>query len=408
MFYEAELRFLRNTFKKCRIQTNLVDISQPLSARQDLGLFVFLHHLVDTECPLYQILPPVQPAVIYRLTDPLFCQYMYLQLPDIPGEPLLLIGPFLPDVPTDGQLMEWTEQSGLPIEVQKLLPDHYRNIPVLPSSSHLYVVLETFAEHLWGPNGYQFEPIDRHDLSLLSPMQKKASLSEEKDALWNVKNMELRYSYENELINAVSKGQIHKADILLNNFASFSFEQRLADPIRNAKNYCIIMNTLLRKAAEHGGVHPVYLDSQSSLFAAEIEQLPSLERVSPLMEEMIRTYCQLVRNHSVKNYSPPIQKIITVIDSDLTGDLSLHNFARILNVSSSYLSTLFKRETGQTLTEYINTRRIQYASHLLSSTKLQIQTIAQHCGIVDVQYFSKVFKRLTGKTPKEYRESLRH
>ena len=406
MFYEAELRFLRDTFKKCRIQTNLVDISQPLSSRQDLGLFVFLNHIVDIEKPLHRILPPVTPGIIYRLTDPLFCQYMYMQLPDIPGDPLLLIGPFLPHIPSEEELMEWTEQSGLPIEGQKLLPDHYRNTPILPPSSHLYMVLDTFAEHLWGPNGYQFEQLSRDSLALLRPMQQKASLSQEKDALWNVKNMELRYSYENELINAVSKGQTHKADILLDNFSAFSFEQRLSDPIRDGKNYCIIMNTLLRKAAEQGGVHPVYLDSQSSLFAAEIEQLASLDRMPMLMSTMIRAYCQLVRNHSVKNYSPPIQKVITVIDSDLTGDLSLHNFAKILNVSSSYLSTLFKKETGQTLTEYINNRRIKYASHLLASTKLQIQTIAQHCGIVDVQYFSKVFKKLTGKTPKEYRESL--
>lgn len=407
MFYEAELRFLRDTFKKCRIQTNLVDISQPLNTRQDLGLFVFMQLIVDTELPLRQILPPIQSAVIYRMTDPLFCQYLYLQLPDISEDLLLLIGPFLPSVPTDELLMEWTEQSGLPLEGQKLLSDHYHNIPILPTTSHLYMVLDTFAERLWGTNGYQFEQVDRNDFSLLRPMQEKAFLSEEKDSLWNVKNMELRYSYENDLINAVSKGQSHKADILLNNFTAFSFEQRLIDPIRNAKNYCIIMNTLLRKAAEQGGVHPVYLDSQSSLFATEIEQLPSLDRVEGLMAEMIRAYCRLVRNHSVKNYSPPIQKIITVIDSDLTADLSLHNFARILNVSSSYLSTLFKKETGQTLTEYINTRRIKYASHLLGSTKLQIQTIAQHCGIVDVQYFSKVFKRLTGKTPKEYRDALK-
>ena len=219
--------------------------------------------------------------------------------------------------------------------------------------------------------------------------------------------MELRYSYENELMNAVSKGQTHKADILLQNFSTFSFEQRLSDPVRNAKNYCIIMNTLLRKAAEQGGVHPVYLDGTSSLCATKIEQLTSLEAISPLMSEMFRAYCRLVRNHSMEHFSPPVQKIITLIDSDLTANLTLRTLADMLNVSSSYLSTLFKKETGQTLTEYINGRRIKHAMHLLKTTRLQVQTVAQHCGIVDVQYFSKIFKRTTGMTPKEYRDSLK-
>ena len=44
---------------------------------------------------------------------------------------------------------------------------------------------------------------------------------------------------------------------------------------------------------------------------------------------------------------------------------------------------------------------------LLRTTKLQIQTIAQHCGIMDVHYFSRIFKKVTGQTPKEYRAALK-
>ena len=93
-----------------------------------------------------------------------------------------------------------------------------------------------------------------------------------------------------------------------------------------------------------------------------------------------------------------------LIDSDLSANLSLSSLAATQNVSSGYLSTIFKRETGKTITEYISDERIKLASRLLTTTHLQIQTIALHCGIIDVQYFSKTFKKKTGKTPKEYRE----
>ena len=67
----------------------------------------------------------------------------------------------------------------------------------------------------------------------------------------------------------------------------------------------------------------------------------------------------------------------------------------------------YAEETGKNITEYIREKRMKHAEHLLSSTPLQIQTVALHCGIMDVQYFSKLFKKHSGKTPKEYRESIK-
>lgn len=240
----------------------------------------------------------------------------------------------------------------------------------------------------------------------------ESSISSEKmwanreQTVGNAQEMERRYAHENELMQAVAKGQIHKAERLLSSFSVMSVEERVTDSVRNMKNYCIILNTLLRKAAENGGVHPVYLDGVSSVFAKKIEAIKMISEAPILMREMARSYCRLVRKHSIHQYSPPVQKAITYIDSDLTADLSLSALAAMQNVSAGYLSALFRQETGQTLTEHVNQKRIKYAMQLLKTTNLQVQTIAQHCGIVDAHYFSKLFKKYVGKTPKEYRDSL--
>lgn len=108
----------------------------------------------------------------------------------------------------------------------------------------------------------------------------------------------------------------------------------------------------------------------------------------------------------MKGYSLLIRKVLTRIDYDLTADLSLKTQADLLNVNASYLSTLFKKETGTTLTDYVNKKRVDNAIFLLNSTNMQIQTIAQYCGIPDVNYFTKIFKKYISQTPKEYRESV--
>ena len=405
MFYEAELRLLRDTFRKCRIQTGIADLSVPLDQRPDLHLHTFISSKLDTSKPLRQLLPAIKPATIYRLTDPFNCRYMFLLLPELSSDMLFFIGPYLSLAPTRQQIMEWSEKRGITPSQLKQLESYYGSVPILPDVSQLLVLLDTFGERLWGMNNFSVEDVDSDALAAPVTLTEKKVPSGDRDTLWNMQNMEQRYSYENELMDAVSKGQLHKADMLLANFSTFSFEQRVADPVRNAKNYCIIMNTLLRKAAERGGVHPMYLDSTSSVYATKIEHLSSIEAVPQLMAEMFRTYCRLVRKHSMKDYSPPVQKALIFIDANLASNLSLCILAETLNVSNSYLSSLFRKETGQTLTEYINQHRIRHAMHLLETTRLQVQTIAQHCGIVDVQYFSKVFKRIAGMTPKEYRDS---
>jgi YesN/AraC family two-component response regulator len=166
------------------------------------------------------------------------------------------------------------------------------------------------------------------------------------------------------------------------------------------------MNPLLRKAAEQGGVHPLYIDSVSSDFARRIELLSSTTAAAKMMDEMLTSYCRLVKKYALAQYSIPVRKTLACIDADLTGDLSLSALADMQNISPGYLSTLFKKEVGQTLTDYVNSRRVEQAASMLRSGTLQVQTVAQYCGVPDVNYFSKLFKRYTGVSPKEFRATV--
>lgn len=407
MFYCNELELFRASLDKIRLHSAVVTLDSPVSEVIDEQMSLLFSSQIELSAPISDFVGNVEEKTIYKMTGALALSYIFLLLPDAPKGTVLFIGPYISRPLTAQRIFEIEEKNSLSPKLHKFVVDFFSSIPVVPSSSHIFLFLDALAERIW--NGDTFSVVDvENDRTLpISPISDLSATDDPDGVLLNINIMERRYEYENELIRAVTLGQINKANALLNAFSTMSFEKRISDPIRNFKNYGIIMNTLLRKAAEAGGVHPVYLDSVSSSFAAKIEQTSSVTDGNALMHEMFRSYCRLVRKHSMKDYSPIVQKSIIFIDSNLSSSLSLSTIADAQNVSAGYLSTIFKRETGKTITEYIAERRVKHASHLLSTTHLQIQTIALHCGIMDVQYFSKVFKKLTGKTPKEYRDSLK-
>ena len=75
-----------------------------------------------------------------------------------------------------------------------------------------------------------------------------------------------------------------------------NFTPRTGELLRDVKNMLIVANTLLRKAAESGGVHPVYIDQLSGALAVKIERVADTVEANRLGLEMLRRYCRLVRN----------------------------------------------------------------------------------------------------------------
>ena len=407
MFYQAELDFLCNTLEKCQIKTTFLNPNIRLSEQVDIGLQVMLQDGETDDKSFFELVNPVEEATIYKMIDSFSATYLFFLLPNKGVENLMLIGPYLTGIPSTEQIMELAEKNGIPPKYYKQIEAYYGSIPFLAENNQIFAMLDSFGEIIWGGvDKFTFVDINK-EITYVPQMFSKKEENTTEDILWDMKMMENRYAYENEMIKIVSEGRVHKIDMMFSYLSNLRFEQRLADPVRNGKNYCIIMNTLLRKGAEQGGVHPLYLDSVSSNFAMEIEQMTSEKAIHELMQNMFRTYCVLVKKHSTKGFSAPVQKTITYIDSDIGANISTSMLANMQNVSASYLSSIFKKETGKSITEYINLKRVEMAKDLLKKTNLQVQTIAQHCGIMDMNYFSKVFKKYTGKTPKEYRESFR-
>lgn len=84
-------------------------------------------------------------------------------------------------------------------------------------------------------------------------------------------------------------------------------------------------------------------------------------------------------------------------------ELSLTKIAHLFFISSSYLSRIFKKETGISFIDYLTKLRIDEAMLLLKNTDLMVYEVSEKVGIFDPNYFSTCFKKYTGLSPSEYR-----
>lgn len=406
MTYKKELDFFRKILENYRINSCIITNGDTSYRMADRGLRDSLGLSEDYDqlfCTHHETLTE---NTIFLLTDSFSCNYIFILLPETDNKKTFIAGPYIDRDFTQKMIIDAANQYDISHALRNQIEKYYTTIPVYADKDIVSSLFISLAEILWG----SMDNFTVKSLSLIAPERNFPEVVERlgqhiDDPLLAMKMLESRYEGERKLMQAVSQGITHKAEQMISNSTELMLEMRVPDPVRNMKNYVIVANVLLRKAVEQGGVHPFYIDGVSSDFARKVEKIRTVQEGIDMMHDMIYKYCAHVKNHSMKNYSLLVQKVVTVIDSDLTADLSLHSQAQMLNVNASYLSTLFKKETGMTLTEYVTKKRIEHAAFLLASTNLQIQTVAQNCGIYDVNYFTKMFKKQTGKTPREYREN---
>ena len=85
-------------------------------------------------------------------------------------------------------------------------------------------------------------------------------------------------------------------------------------------------------------------------------------------------------------------------------DIGLEKIAAEVGLTQTYFSSLFKKETGMTILEYITNERVTMAAELLVETNFPIVTVADSVGYGNYSYFTKIFKRYMGDNPKTYRQ----
>ncbi|MUT68296.1 helix-turn-helix domain-containing protein [Paenibacillus sp. NEAU-GSW1] len=177
--------------------------------------------------------------------------------------------------------------------------------------------------------------------------------------------------------------------------------------LRSEKNLMITGIALICRAAIEGGMHEEDAFVLSDFYIQQLEEKGDLHAVVAVMMEAMFDFVDRVAEVRRGHYSPAVQDCLREIANRLYSDVTLDGLAERINLSPSYLSSLFKKEVGLTFSDYVQRERVEEAKNLLALTDDSITDIAAWLNFNDQSYFNKVFKKWQGITPKAYRHAER-
>ncbi len=408
MEQNSQIRLFQRILEKLYISSCIfVKPSDFIPPQIDLGLRQKLYGDVNYTDILQNSFESVKQNTIYRFFDEYDCHYIFLCLSKLEDK-YLFIGPYLLDLPEKERVINICEFATGDNRFVEFLEQYYENLPIINNENLILTLTNCLAQEMWGVDSeFYMEYVDYMIPDRFKPVITPIAAVSNQENEYDLEILEQNYANEKYLMDAVSTGKLHKVISASEALPKGNIKTRLPDSLRDRKNYLVILKTLLRKAAEYGGVHPLHIDKLSSKYANDIENLRTINQSLILQDDMIRGYCLLVKKHSLKKYSYYVSQTITLVQYDLSADLGLKTISKKLNVNASYLSDLFHREYGQTLTDFINKERIDHSIHLIKSTNKSVQEIAADCGIVDTSYFIKLFKKQTDMTPNQYKKMIK-
>lgn len=113
--------------------------------------------------------------------------------------------------------------------------------------------------------------------------------------------------------------------------------------------------------------------------------------------------CLALNAHTAARPRSYAEQAIQLIISRYGEDISLQSVADQICVNASYLSRVFKQETGENFVGFLTRIRIEKAQQLLKDRSAKVYEVADRVGYPNTAYFSRIFKKATGRTPEEYR-----
>lgn len=238
-------------------------------------------------------------------------------------------------------------------------------------------------------------------------MKNKITKKEINEIAIHNREIQFRHHSSNENLEPfelVKQGNRDSVTVLQKNDALHNTGLLSHNPLRNTRYLFVSTAAYATNYAIQGGLDSETAYNISDSFIQLMDEMSDINDIQSLKYEMIEYFTKTVAAvKKEKIYSIVVIQCIEYIDFHLHEKITLDSLAKHLDRNPCYISTLFKKEIGKTLSAYILEQKINVAKQLLNNINYSYSDISNILAFSSQSYFIYMFKKETGLTPKEYR-----
>ncbi len=210
--------------------------------------------------------------------------------------------------------------------------------------------------------------------------------------------------YERRLKQLLESGDRHGVQVLINELIGRIYFVDAID-FDSIKQRIAELAAVLSRATIDSGADINVVFSINDSFIKALNQVRDIDELNVWLIDLINRFMDSTFNFERVRTADLIHKIYEYIRVNLDQKITLEGISKEVFLSKNYISTMFKEHTGQSLTSYINTVRINKSKKLLLEGDRTLAEIAGLCGFDDQSYFTNVFKNIVGISPNKFRKS---
>ena len=228
------------------------------------------------------------------------------------------------------------------------------------------------------------------------------------DYLFHIKQKKMQpypYREERQFLQALAKGEQNQAQELLNDLLGFIIFESGND-ICLIRNRMLDLMILISRSAIEAGADSIYLERCLLQYRNRLLEADSVEVLCMDLSRVVRLVMEHLFSNAKAKHSDLIYHTVQYLTMNFERKLSLEEVAHTMRISPTYLSRVFKRETGSSMVDFLNRIRIEKSKELLADESIRLIEVALQSGFESQSYFNRIFKQVCDVTPQQYRKQL--
>jgi len=213
---------------------------------------------------------------------------------------------------------------------------------------------------------------------------------------------------EMSFYHAVSSGNIEyvRENCRQQRFAAVEGVGKLSkDPVVNLKYHFVVTAAFVTRLCTEAGMEMEQAYRLSDFYILKLDNLYTKDAVIDLHDRMVIDFTEKMRLLQIySGTSKPVNECIEYIYVHIKERITIEDLAGHTGLSTSYLSRLFKKEIGISVSDYIRDKKIETAKNLLRYCDYSLIEIANYLSFSSQSHFIQQFKKIVGITPKKYRD----